>query len=49
MFDPNLDPTVNAQKQIHFYKLFFGELLKQRASIVQSAQQGSQETSNQNK
>ena len=36
------------QAQIHFYKLFFGNLLKQRAAIVQAAQQGSEESSENN-
>ena len=31
------------QSQIHFYKLFFSNLLKQRSAIIQSAQQDSSE------
>lgn len=33
------------QAQIHFYKLFFSNLLKQRSAIVQAVQQGSAESS----
>jgi hypothetical protein len=35
--------------KIHFYKLFFSNLLKQRAEVVQANQESSEETSNQNK
>jgi hypothetical protein len=38
-------PDTKVQSKIHFYKLFFGELLKQRGALVQSAQQQPDESS----